>query len=101
MNTNSMYCYIVRIYRRISNGDGEEDTVVGLVEKVGGGVKDKKFTSYSELVDVLQNDQSAEQAMSIVQESEAAMSLNVRKPTASSGDNVTLSILQNTVNQIK
>ena len=101
MKSNSVYCYIVRIYRHISNGDGEEDTVVGLVEKVGGGMKDKKITSYSELVDILQDDQSAEQAMHRVQESDAAMSLNVRKTTASSGDNLTLSILQNTVNQIK
>ena len=101
MKSTSVYSYIVRIYRCISNGDGEEDTVVGLVEKVGGGMKDKKITSYSELVDVLQNDQSAEQAIHRVQESEAAMSMNARKPTASSGENATLSILQNTVNQSK
>jgi len=101
MKSTSVYCYIVRIYRRISNGDGEEDTVVGLVEKVGGGMKDKKITSYSELVDVLKNDQSAEQVIHSVQESETAMSMKVRKPTASSADNATLSILRNTVNQSK
>ena len=58
MKSASVCCYIVRIYRRISNGDGDEDTVAGLVEKVGGGMEDKKITSYAELVDVLKNDQS-------------------------------------------
>lgn len=49
-----MDCYIVRIYRRILSEDGGADEVVGLVEPVQKGEDKMAFSSYADLVNLLQ-----------------------------------------------
>ncbi|MDH3980358.1 MAG: hypothetical protein OEU91_07610 [Gammaproteobacteria bacterium] len=51
-----MDCYIVRVYRHISQGDGEADEIAGLVEHVGHRDGNKPFSSYQSLVSALRED---------------------------------------------
>jgi hypothetical protein len=51
-----MDCYIVRIYRRITGKNGNDDEIAGLVERVGANADGKPFSSYQGLITMLQED---------------------------------------------
>lgn len=53
---NAMDCYVIRIYRRIAGRKGESDEAAGVVETIGQDSKEQRFTSYSELIGLLQKD---------------------------------------------
>jgi hypothetical protein len=48
-----MDCYIVRVYRHITQDDGEADEIAGLVERVGRRDSSRPFSSYQSLVSAL------------------------------------------------
>ena len=48
-----MDCYIVRVYRHITKGDGKADEIAGLVERVGQRDSGKPFSSYQSLVSAM------------------------------------------------
>jgi hypothetical protein len=48
-----MDCYIVRVYRHITQGEGEADEIAGLVECVGRRDSSRPFSSYQSLVSAM------------------------------------------------
>jgi hypothetical protein len=56
-----MDCYIVRVYRHITQGDGEADEIAGLVERVGKRDSGRPFSSYQSLVSALRGDSEGNQ----------------------------------------
>jgi hypothetical protein len=55
-----MDCYIVRVYRHITRGDGETDEIAGLVERVGQRDSGRPFSSYQSLVSVMRDDSAVD-----------------------------------------
>lgn len=51
-----MDCFIVRVYRHITKGNGEADEIAGLVERVGQRDSSRSFSSYQSLVSALRGD---------------------------------------------
>jgi hypothetical protein len=54
-----MDCYIVRVYRHITRGEGEADEIAGLVERVGQRDSSRPFSSYQSLVSAMREDDAA------------------------------------------
>ncbi len=56
-----MDCYVVRIYRRITSGEGITGQVVGLLENVSGGVNTapRTFSSFPQLIRMLKDNNKA------------------------------------------
>ena len=50
-----MDCYIVRVYRHITQQNGQADEIAGLVEQVGDGKRSKPFSTYKHLVDAIRD----------------------------------------------
>lgn len=50
-----MDCYIVRVYRHITNQNGQADEIAGLVEQVGDDTRSKPFSTYKDLVDAIRD----------------------------------------------
>jgi hypothetical protein len=57
-----MDCYIVRVYRHITQADGEADEIAGLVERVGQRDSSRPFSSYQSLVSALRGDSEGNQS---------------------------------------
>jgi hypothetical protein len=82
-----MDSYIVRIYRRISNKNGEVNEAVGLVEKVSNGGKTQSFSNYSSLVRLLkeQEEQPENQSSHCAPDCDAETPAGIRGMTVVSG----------------
>jgi hypothetical protein len=51
-----MDCFIIRVYRHITQGNGRPDEIAGLVERVGRQDSGKPFSGYESLVDILRDE---------------------------------------------
>jgi len=51
-----MDCFIIRVYRYITQENGQPDEIAGLVERVGRQDNGKPFSSYMSLVSALRDE---------------------------------------------
>jgi len=54
-----MDCFIIRIYRRIAQENGQPDEIAGLVERVGRKDDGRPFSSYMSLINALRDEYSS------------------------------------------
>ena len=51
-----MDCFIIRVYRHITEENGQPDEIAGLVERVGRQDNGKPFSSYKGLISALREE---------------------------------------------
>jgi hypothetical protein len=57
-----MDCFIIRVYRHITQDNDQPDEIAGLVERVGRQDNGRPFSSYRSLVSVLRDEYASEAA---------------------------------------
>jgi hypothetical protein len=55
-----MDCFIIRVYRHITQENGQPDEIAGLVERVGRQDNGKPFSSYRGLMNTLRDEYSSD-----------------------------------------
>ena len=57
-----MDCFIIRVYRHMSQKNGQPDEIAGLVERVGRQDNGKPFSSYRGLINTLRDEYGTDSA---------------------------------------